>query len=219
MDDQENLDDPEVPDWNEIPPGNPDSGDPLLFSLSDKSAKTTKNWPEWHESRLTEFDLYAIGDKVHLSRTLDKGTMTLFLDLNGDGILTDGTEWLYDQDENVYQILSRELLDSNQNGYFDWTDKLWNIAMVKDGDKYYSADDLDIVAVNWSDAEHFGNDHYGRGVYSDCLYEGVFLYPDCKPVSEEHFRITSYNEHGILLKGGETIPTFGGVMGHLDVNN
>ena len=101
-------------DWNIDPPGKPDSGDPLIFSL-DKPAKTTRNWPQWHESRLTQFDLYQTGEKFTLSRTLDDGTLTLFLDLNGDGMLTDGTEWLFDQHETVYQILSREMLDSNQN--------------------------------------------------------------------------------------------------------
>ena len=91
--------------------------------------------------------------------------------------------------------------------------------MVNDGSKYHTADELGIVAINWSDARHFGDDHYGRGAYSDCLYEDEFLYSFCTPVSEEHFRITSYNEHGILMKGGETIPTYGAVIGHLDMNN
>ena len=205
-------------DWNIDPLSKPDSGDPLIFSFGDKPAKTTRNWSEWHESRLTQFDLYQTGEKVTLSRTLDDGTMTLFLDLNGDGILTDGTEWLFDQHETVYQILSREMIDSNQNGYFDWTDELWHIAMVKDGSKYYSIDELDILAINWSDARHFDDDHYGRGVYSDCLYEGEFLYPFCTPVSTEHFRVTSYNEHGIIMQGGEIISTYGAVMGHLDMS-
>ena len=32
------------------------------------------------------------------------------------------------------------------------------------------------------------------------------LYPDCK-VSEEHFQIKTYNEMGIMFKGGKIIPT------------
>ena len=46
----------------------------------------------------------------------------------------------------------------------------------------------------------------------------IHLYPDCIPVSTEHFRITAYNPNGIILEGGKTISTFGGVMGHLDMD-
>ena len=203
-------------DWNNGGKGAPDGGDPLLFSLTNKAVHVIRNWPEQHESFLTEFDLYDIGEKVTLSRTLDEGTMTLFLDLDGDGELSDGTEWLFDQDEDVYQILKRSMIDSNQNGWFDYSDKLWSVAMIKNGDEYFPASELGIIGFNWSDAEHYNDDDIGSGRYSDCLYEGVFLYPDCKPVSTEHFRIKAYNPNGILLEGGKIIPTFGGVMGWIE---
>jgi hypothetical protein len=110
------------------------------------------------------------------------------------------------------------MIDTNQNGYFDWTDNLWSIAMIKDGNRYYTADELGIVAINWSDAVMTHGDMHGQDrQYDDCLYEGVYLYPKCVAVSDEHFAITGYNKNGIMMKGGETIPTFGGVMGHLDM--
>jgi len=204
--------------WNTIGMGSYDGGDPLLFSLTEKSVDVIRNWPEQHESFLTEFDLYDVDKKVTLSRTLGDGTMTLFLDLDGDGKLSDGTEWMFDQNEDVYQILEKVLIDRNQNGWFDYSDDLWSIAMIKDGTKYYSVDELDIIGFNWSDAEHYKDDDIGVGRYSDCLYEGVFMYSDCKPVSTEHFRIKAYNPNGILLEGGKTISTFGGVVGHLDMS-
>jgi len=207
--------------WNNDGIGASDDGDPLLFSLTDKPVNVIRNWPEQHESFLTEFDLYDIGKKVTLSRTLDDGTITLFLDLDGNGELSDGTEWLFDQNEDVYQIFENPLVDSNQNGWFDYQDNLWSIAMIKDGNEYYSSSELGILGFNWSMAEHYENDFVGKGRYSDCLWEGdpmIHLYPDCNPVSTGHFRITAYNADGILLKGGKIIPTFGGVMGHLDMD-
>ena len=209
----------EFPDWNipDVPEDESgDEGDPLVFSMSDKPASTTRNWPEQHESFLTQFDLYDAGYNVTLSRTVNG--MTFFLDLDGDGRLSNGTEWLFDQNENVYQILARPMIDSNQNGYFDWTDNLWSIAMVKDGDAYHHVDDLRIVAINWSNAEFSGKDMHGTGQYADCLYEGVYLYPECNAVSDQHFRILAYNENGIMMQGGEMIPTYGAAMGWLDMS-
>ena len=204
-------------DWNRNGMGDFDDADPLLFSLTDKPAKTIRAWPEWHDSRKTYLDLYDVGTEVPLSRILDEGTMTMFIDLNQDGTLSDGTEWLFDQNENVLQILERKLIDSNQNGWFDYSDDLWYLAMIKDGSMYYHASDLGILGFNWSIAEHYEDDFVGKGRYSDCLYEGVDLFSDCKPVSEAHFRIQAHNSNGILLEGGRIIHTFGGLMGQLDM--
>ena len=69
-------------------------------------------------------------------------------------------------------------MDSNQNGWFDYSDHLWPIAMVKDGNDYAFASDMGIIGFNWSDAEHYADDDVGIGQYSDCLYEGVYRYPN-----------------------------------------
>ncbi|MDH3779434.1 MAG: hypothetical protein OES15_01125 [Nitrosopumilus sp.] len=183
-------------DWNNDGKSGPDKSDPLVFSMTDKHANVIRNWPEQHESFLTEFDLYATGEKVTLSRTLDDGTMTLFLDLNGDGELSDGAEWLYDQNENVYQILSKPLIDSNQNDWFDYSDNFWSIAMVKDGNQYHTPKEFGMVAFNWSNAVKAHGDMHGKNrQYTDCLYEGVYLYPDCVAVSENRFAISAYNQN------------------------
>ena len=90
--------------------------------------------------------------------------------------------------------------------------------MVKDGSEYYSVNDLDIVAINWSNAVNAHGDMHGDNrQYADCLYEGRYTYPNCVAVSENHFAITAYNKQGILIKGGEIVSTFGGVIGHLDM--
>jgi len=208
-----------IPDWNNAGTDNPDDGDPLIFSMTDKSVNVIRNWPEQHKSFLTEFDLYATGENVTLSRTLDDGTMTMFLDLNGDGELSDGTEWLYDQNENVYKILSKPIIDSNQNDWFDYSDNLWNLAMIKNGDQYYSASELGIVAFNWSNAiKGYGDMHGANRQYTDCLYDGVYLYPDCVAISENHFAISAYNKNSILVNDGRILDSFGSVMGHLDTS-
>ena len=207
-------------DWNNNGNNDPDKGDPLVFSMTDKQANVIRNWPEQHKSFLTEFDLFDNGENVTLSRTLDEGAMTLFLDLNGDGELSNGTEWLYDQNENVYQILSRPLIDSNQNGFFDYTDDLWSIAMVKDGKQYHSASELGIVGFNWSNAvKGYGDMHGDNRQYTDCLYEGKYFYPNCNAVSENHFAITAYNQNSILVNDGRVLDSFGIVMGYLDMSS
>ena len=199
-------------DWNKEEPGLPGKGgDPLVFSLSDKPVKITRNWLDQHESFLTDFDLFAIGKNVVLDRTISDDTMTLFLDFDENRQLSDGTEWLFDQNEDVYEILARDFIDSNNNGWFDYSDNLWSIAMIKKGDTYMTPEDLEIIGFNWSNAKHFKNDRYGIGQYSDCRYEGV-LHTDCEPVSTEHFRIKAHNANGVLLRGGETFPTFGSVV-------
>ena len=208
-----------TPDWNDDGKEDSDDGDPLVFSLTEKPTNVIRNWPEQHKSFLTEFDLYSTGENVTLSRTPSDGTMTLFLDLDGDLKLSDGTEWLYDQHENVYQILSRPMIDSNQNGWFDYQDDLWSIAMVKDGNKYYPASELGIVAFNWSNHSKGHGDMFGENrQYSDCLYEGKYVYPECVSVSDQHFAITSHNQNSILINDGRALDSFGSVMGHLDTS-
>ena len=202
-------------DWNLGEIGEEDEGDPLLFSLTDEPVKTIRNWSEQHTSFLTKFDLYDVGHPIVLSRTLGDETFTLFLDLDGDRSLSDGTEWMFDQKEDVFQIMARPLIDSNQNGWFDYSDNLWPIAMAKVGNNYHNVNDLGIIGFNWSYAKHFGYDRVGIGQYSDCLYEGISRYDVCTPVSTEHFRIQAYNQNGILFEGGEASPTFGAVMGRL----
>ena len=208
---------PALAAWNDSPKGNPDSGDPLAFSFGDVKINRAY-WGETSPYRLTEFDLYDDGEKVVLSRIIEEGTMTLFLDFDENGELSDGTEWLFDQNKNVYEIMSEPLIDSNQNGFFDYRDNLWNIAMIKDGNTYHHADDLGILGFNWSSAINAHGDMHGDRQYTDCLYEGVYLYPDCNVVSESHFAITSYNQNSIIFNDGKTLDSFGVVMGWLDTS-
>jgi len=209
-------------DWNnndDTIPETPDRGDPLVFTFTGEP-QVQRAWPEWHESRLTEFDLYDIGENVTLSRSISDGTMSLFLDLNGDGELSNGTEWLYDQNENGYEILSRPLIDSNQNGWFDYSDELWSIAMIKQGDNhYFTATELGIVAINWDNHSKGHGDMFGENrQYSNCLYEGEYYYPECVAVAENQFAIMAYNQNSILLNNGKVLDSFGSVMGHLDMD-
>lgn len=71
---------------------------------------------------------------------------------------------------------------------------------------------LGIIGFNYIDETGSGNDHYGSGVYSDCLYEGKNLYPNCKPVSETHFRVISWNPSGLMFDDGTTKPTYGALQ-------
>ena len=209
--------DPEKPKLPPTPPA-PDSGDPLVFTMDpDYEPNVTRNWPEQHESFLTEFDLYNTGENVTLSRTPDAGTGTLFIDYDNDRMLTNGPEWLFYQGYTVYEILSNPVIDTDQNGWFDYKDDLWPWAMIKNGDSHMQVTETGALGFNWSNAKDaMGDMHGDNRQYSDCLYEGTYLYPKCIKVSESHFAITSYNMEGILFVGGKTLPTYGSVMGHLE---
>jgi len=187
-------------EWNTTGKGDADGGDPLVFG----DVSITRNWPEQHESFLTEFDLYDIGEPVTLSRTLGSDTYTIFLDINGDGELSNGTEWLFDTKKDVYDIL--QILDEDDNGFFDYKDSTWYILNIKHGDKIIPVTATNILGFNWSEATHYQDDAYGKGQYTDNI-----------SVSDNHFRITAYNERGMYLIGGDIHPTYGIVMGHLEM--
>lgn len=195
-----------------VPPTTPDSSDPLMFG----HVEIDRVWPEWHESRKTQFDLFSDGNPVTLSRDIKSG-YSLFVDFDRDGQKSSGQEWMFGK--NVYENL--KILDSNNNGFFDYDDEYWSLALVEeytnDGSlTIHTPYELEILGFNYSEHKLAMHDMHGERQYSDCLYEGKYHYPQCVKVSETHFAIVSYNLEGVLYYGGNVEPTFGIFISHIE---
>jgi len=209
-----------------------DGGDPLTTSLYAEP-EVTRAWPEWHDSRkwYLEFE----EQQVPMSRVIERDTSVFFLDIGtwiedtenyqSDGKLTKVVEMLYHDELNVYEIL--EHIDNkyhggNSNGWFDYSDELFQYGMIATSQsvnrfEYQTLDEAGIIAINYSNQVPGYGDMFGeKRQYTDCLYEGQYIYPDCKAVADTHFAIVAYNQCSIMLKGGECVDSFGAQIGSLE---
>lgn len=185
-----------------------DGGDPLLFSFNG-NACTYRAYPEMHESRFHTLDLLVNNQTVTLSRILCNNTFTMFVDFNQDSIL-DGQEWGFGN-HTIYENL--KILDSNDNGFFDYSDYYWNDVVITDFNKEYTTEELEIFGFDYTNAVNTFNDMHGNGRYADCIYEGQLFYYFCEPVSKQSgFRITSYHVQGVITTHG-VYPSYGALMG------
>ena len=145
----------------------------------------------------------------------------MFVDFNGNKILDDGYEALWHPDYTTYEII--HIIDyekgndnGNHNGRIDVNDDIWTNVMIMDSDyTTHIPSEFGITGFDYVGEISLGNDHYGSGMYSDCLYEGKNLYPNCESVSDTHFRIISWNPQGIQFDDGATKPTYGALQGPL----
>jgi len=193
-----------------IPPIIMDTGDPLTFSLKQEAC-TYKAYPEMHPSRLTT--LLVDGEQYTMSRIPCDETFILAVDFDNDGEIKTWHEILYNENI-VYQNM--KIMDTNQNGYFDYADAYWNNVIITDFKKTYTPEDLGILGFQYKGYLKTINDMHGNGVYADCLYQGELKYAKCFKVSEQSgFRIMGYHETGVITTHG-TYPSYASVIGSLD---
>ena len=194
-------------------------GDPNIFTIDNTIEPCTiKMYPDQAESLHWKFDLFVTNIPLKMDRTLCDGTYMMFVDFNHNGILDDGYEALWHPDYTTYDIMSRIDYDKGiQDGKIDINDdKIWKDVMIMDSNyKTYKPSEFGITGFGYADEVNLGDDRYGPGVYSDCLYEGNNLYPNCKPVSNTHFRVISWNPQGLIFVDGTTKPTYGALQGPL----
>ena len=195
-------------------------GDPNIFTLDDSIEPCTiKMHPDQDDSYHWKFDLFVTDIPLRMDRTLCDGTYMMFIDFNSNGILDDGYEALWHPDYTTYEIM--HIIDyekgDNHDGKINADDtNIWNNVLVMDSDyKVHIPSKIGITGFDYIQEIGLGNDHYGPGIYSDCLYEGKNLYPNCKPISDTHFRVISWNPQGIQFDDGTTKPTYGAMQGPL----
>ena len=192
-------------------------GDPLIFTLDGTPACTERMWAEQAESRHWYFDLLSINQPSKMERTLCDGTYMMFIDFDGDGKLTNGSESLWNMELNSYllmNVIDYMLIDQVYDGKFDSKDAIWEDVMVMSSDfKTFTTKELGITAFDYSHHMNLSPDGIGDGTYSDCKYEGLLDTSGCTPISLGHFRLTAWNPFGITLYDGiTTLPTYGAIQ-------
>ena len=126
------------------------------------------------------FDLDCDGEKEEIS-SLQAGSGFLALDLNGDGIINDGSELFGTKSGNGFADLAK--YDADGNGWIDEGDEIWDKLLIwakdEDGnDKLYHLSEAGVGAIclqnaNTEFALNSMTDNHNNGVIRST---GVFLY-------------------------------------------
>lgn len=115
--------------------------DPLVINLDTDMAKVS--------DQKFFFDLDQDGTEEEIS-TLKSGSGFLALDLNGDGVINDGSELFGAKSGDGFKDLAK--YDSDGNGWIDEADEIWKklLVWIKDdegNDKLYHLSDLGVGAI------------------------------------------------------------------------
>lgn len=115
--------------------------DPLVINLDTNIAQVS--------DQKFFFDLDCDGEEEEIS-SLQAGSGFLALDLNGDGIINDGSELFGSKSGNGFADLAKH--DADGNGWIDENDPIWEKLLIwtkdEDGkDKLYHLSDLGVGAI------------------------------------------------------------------------
>lgn len=216
-----------------------DSGDPISWTEPDHGyhlIHDKKIWKEQYDSwdrpnhpnlpLLNKFDLNCDGIPERVDR-IHYHTLTLFVDIDGNGIPTCGLEmgW-FEGGVNAYFLL--DIFDTDRNGFFDKNDEFWHLAKITDNaGNILVPERFGIYGFNYSFMIPVDDDCFGYGMYSDghdgyvkddayhsCLESGGL--DRVKKISDDHFRYVAYNPYGIMYDDGSWNTTFGLVYGYYD---
>jgi hypothetical protein len=192
----------------------PTGGDPLVFSINGEPEINRVYLGETHPSRITQLDLFDNGEIVSLDRIIEKDTYLVGVDWNGNGILDSGREYLWHNSINVYDFFS--IIDTKNNGFIDYADTVWPAILIKEGDNHYTPEELGILGFYYDNYNHTIHDMWGERQYADCMYEGHYYYHECVVASTSHFPIVAWNDNSVIFKGGNTVDSFGLVLGYVE---
>lgn len=234
---------PETPHWGYSSAPKDRTGEPLCIRvIYDKPITITSLYPqEQHESFHYSLNLFNTPEPQKMDRRIH--CYQFMMDWNGDGILTPeyaGVELLFDEEKTVYEILDSPIFDTNNNGWLDKEDFLWDMVLIKlteplpTGtyswsteyvDQYFTPEDLQITAINFSHYLDIPDDYTGNGgTYSDCKYVEDWAFNNavkqygpidnwCEIISLDHFRVWAFNPNGVLFENGVILPTYALPMG------
>lgn len=115
--------------------------DPLVINLDTNVAQVS--------DQKFFFDLDCDGEEEEIS-SLQAGSGFLALDLNGDGVINDGSELFGPESGNGFADLAKH--DADGNGWIDENDPIWEKLLIwtkdEDGkDKLYHLSDLGVGAI------------------------------------------------------------------------
>jgi len=203
-------------------------GDPLFIAFPGYpinhtlyEAASYKHWKPWL------FDYKSNGELLWMERSYT-GLM-LFIDLDGNGIPSNGDEILASPKLNSYEMLSL-VLDVNKDGKFDSKDPLWpkaKWAQWIDGSTWeiFSMQVTKVVSLDLRpiivepDCAGKGYGNYNRGWDAYTHDEAFFKCIDetgsgwINYISEDNMRHVAYHPHGATLEDGSTARTHAAVLG------
>jgi len=230
----ESGDDKEEYTPDEKPIGNMNGGDPA--AINQAHIITRPVFPDQYMAKHDGFDdlkFYFDLDCDGKPEWVDRnptGTTILFQDLNGDGIPSNGCEIFYSPHMEFWEILRD--FDNNKDGLIDSKDKRWSIMAVSDfiTHKPITESGIGFIAIGtdennmgWVKAEP---DYVGNGRYSDCIYVEDHAYDQavldgftCDPISQDHFRYTSWNEKALYHETHGWVEMYSLVLGHWECTN
>ena len=160
--------------------------DPLVINLDTEIA-------ELSDQKFT-FDLDADGKTEQIS-LLGRGSGFLALDLNGNGLIDDGSELFGAKTGNGFSELSA--FDGDGNGWIDENDeifeklKIW-VKNEKGEDTLFSLKDKNVGAINLGAlATQMSHRGAGGGINGMLRQTGFFLYEDGTAGTVQHLDIAS----------------------------
>lgn len=156
--------------------------DPLVINLDTNVAQVS--------DQKFFFDLDCDGVEDEIS-SLGAGSGFLALDVNGDGVINDGSELFGTQSGNGFADLAQ--YDVDHNGWIDEADPIWNQLLIwtKDEngqDQLYHLSDLGVGAIGLTNvATQFAlNDSVDNTNNAMIRYTGVFLYENGDVSTVQH---------------------------------
>ena len=156
--------------------------DPLVINLNSNIAELS--------DQTFFFDLDCDGEKEEIA-TLGSGSGYLALDLNGDGVINDGSELFGTQSGNGFADLAK--YDSDGDGWIDEDDDIWSklIIWTKDengNDKHYSLSEAGVGAICLQNSRtefsvNSMKDNHTNGIIRNT---GIFLYENGNVGTVQH---------------------------------
>ena len=136
------------------------------------------------------FDLDCDGEEEEIS-SLQAGSGFLALDLNGDGIINDGSELFGPESGNGFADLAKH--DADGNGWIDENDPIWEKLLIwtkdEDGeDKLYHLSDLGVGAIGLGNinTEFALNSQKDNETNAMIRKTGIFLYENGTVSTVQH---------------------------------
>lgn len=135
------------------------------------------------------FDLDCDGEKDNISR-LDSGSGYLALDLNGDGVINDGSELFGTRSGDGFSDLAR--YDSDGNGWIDENDEIWRRLRIwtqddRGNDKLYTLSDKNVGAIYLGNVSTDYSLQSSKGNTNAAIRKtGIFLYENGMAGTVQH---------------------------------
>lgn len=155
--------------------------DPLVINLETDVAKVS--------DQKFLFDLDCDGEKDNISR-LDSGSGYLALDLNGDGVINDGSELFGTRSGDGFSDLAR--YDSDGNGWIDENDEIWRRLRIwtqddRGNNKLYTLSDKNVGAIYLGNVSTDYSLQSSKGNTNAAIRKtGIFLYENGMAGTVQH---------------------------------